>query len=174
MKTDGRSAAYGSGTATDNGAVAEGNEANNVQGLMLVLPSKPDLAISNVSVGTIVKNANGSKSIPVTYTVTNHGGVSALSSWFDLAYLSTDATLDNTDQNLSGYGLRTTALAAGASYTATTTFVTTTTTTSGTYTLFMKTDGRSAAYGGGTNTDNGAVTEGNETNNTQAITVALP
>ena len=174
MKTDGHGTAIGSGTNTDNGAVAEGNETNNGQGLTLVLPSKPDLAVSNVSVGTIVKNANGSKSIPVTFTVTNNGGVAAPPNWFTLAYLSTDGTLDNADQNLAGNNSRTTALATGASYTATATFGTSTSTAGGSYTLFVKVDGRSTTLGGGTNTDSGYVAEGNEANNVVALPVVLP
>jgi uncharacterized membrane protein YhdT len=174
MKADGHGTAIGSGTNTDGGAVAEGNEVNNVRGLTLVLPAKPDLAISNVSVGTIVKNANGSKSIPVTYTVTNLGGMSAPPNWFDLAYLSTDAVLDNADQNLGTYSLHNTALVPGASYTATTIYITTTATAPGTYTLFMKTDGHGTAIGSGTNTDIGAVAESNEANNVVALPVVLP
>jgi hypothetical protein len=38
MKTDGHGTAIGSGTNTDIGAVAEGNEANNVVALPVVLP----------------------------------------------------------------------------------------------------------------------------------------
>ena len=172
VKADGHGTTTG-GTNTDNGAVAEGNEVNNAQALALTLPAKPDLAISNLSVGAIVKNGNNSKSITVTYTVTNAGGTAALPNWFDLAYLSADAVLDNSDQNLTGYTLRSTQLGAGSSYTATTTFTTTTGTAAGTYTLFVKADGHGSTTGG-SNTDSGAVAEGSETNNSASVSVVLP
>jgi hypothetical protein len=174
IKADGRGAVLGVGTNTDTGLVAEGNEANNVQALALTLPGKPDLVVSNIGTGTIIKNANGSRSIPVTYTVTNAGGAAALANWYDLAYLSSDAVLDNADQNLAGYILRSTALAPGASYAITTTFTTNTTTASGNYTLFIKADGRGTVLGVGTNTDSGLVAEGNEANNVASVPVVLP
>jgi len=172
VKTDGHGTTVG-GNNTDNGALAESNEANNIQALTLILPNKPDLAISNMSVGPIAKNANGTRSVPITYTVTNTGGLAAPPNWYDLAYLSADATLDTADQNLGGYTLRNTALAAGASYTQTTTFSATAATVPGTYTLFVKTDGHGATVGG-TNTDSGALAENNEANNLGLLTVTLP
>jgi len=174
IKTDGRGTAVGFGTNTDTGAVTEGNETNNVQALPLTLPTKADLVVSNVSVGAITVGQNGSYSVPVTYTVTNVGALSAVPSWFDLVYLSNDAVLDNLDQNLSGYNWRNTGLVAGASYTVTTTYTSTAATTPGNYTLFIKTDGRGTAVGFGTNTDTGALTEGNESNNVAAVLVVLP
>ena len=172
VKTDGHGTTTG-GTNTDNGAVAEGNEANNTQAVVLTLPTKPDLSVSNVNLGAISVSQAGAYSFPVTYTVTNGGEAGALPTWTDLAYLSTDATLDNADQNLKGNNTRNTALASGASYTATTTFTTTATTVPGNYTLFIKTDGHGTTTGG-TNTDNGVRAEGNEANNTQALALTLP
>ena len=174
IKTDGRSASYGAGTSTDAGALVEGNEANNVQALTLTLPAKPDLVVSNVSVGSISVSQTGAYNVPVTFTVTNAGGVSAPPSWFDLAYLSTDTALDNADQNFSGYSLRNTALATGASYTVTKTYSTTAATVPGAYTLFVKSDGRGTAIGSGSNTDSGYVAEGTEANNQQALGITLP
>jgi len=174
VKADGSGAATVGGTNTDNGRLAEANDVNNIQALTLVLPAKPDLAISNVSVGTISASQAGAYNIPVTYTVTNVGGVSAPAFWYDVAYLATDATLDNADQNLTGYHQHSTALASGASYTITMTFTTTAATTPGTYTLFVKADGSGAATVGGTNTDNGRLAEGNAANNIQALTLILP
>jgi hypothetical protein len=174
VKTDGHGSALPLGTNTDTGNLVESNEANNTQALALTLPAKPDLVLSNVSVGTIVKNADNSKSISVTFTVINNGGVAAQPNWYTLAYLSTDATLDNADPNLAGNNLHTTALAAGAGYSGTVTFGTSTTTAAGNYTLFVKVDGRSPTLGGGTNTDTGYVTEGNEANNVVALPVVLP
>ena len=172
IKTDGHGTTTG-GTNTDNGAIVEVNEANNTQALALTLPTKPDLSVSNVNLGAISVSQAGAYSFPVTYTVTNGGEAAAAPTWTDLAYLSPDATLDNTDQNLKGNNTRNTALAAGASYTATTTFTTTATTAPGNYTLFIKTDGHGTTTGG-TNTDNGALVEGNEANNTQTLALTLP
>ena len=173
IKADGNGGAVG-GSNTDNGRLAESNETNNTQALSITLPARPDLAVAIVSVGTIVKNGTGSYSIPVTYTVANIGGMPAQPNWYDLAYLSANATLDNADLNLSGYHAQPTALAAGASYTVTTTFTTATTTTAGNYTLFIKADGRGPAINVGANTDNGFVAEGDETNNAASVPISLP
>jgi hypothetical protein len=75
---------------------------------------------------------------------------------------------------LSGYNWRNAALAAGASYTVTTTYTSTAATAPGSYMLFIKADGRGTAVGFGTNTDTGAVTEGNETNNVASVPIVLP
>jgi len=136
------------------------------------LPTTPDLTSAIASVGTIVKNGNGTYSIPITWTVQNNGGATVLPNWYDVGYLSSDATLNNNDL-VVGYLQRTVALAAGASYTASGTYTTLTTTVPGTYTLFVKADGKGGALGG-TNIDNGAVAEANETNNTASATVVLP
>ena len=174
LKADGRGSAVGQGTNSDSGKVVEASEANNAHGIALAIPARPDLTVSNVTVGSIVKNANNSKSIPVTYTVTNTGGLATQSTWYDLAYLSTDGVLDNADLNLSGYRTSSAALAPGGSYTATVTYITPTSTAAGSYTLFMKTDGRGAAISQGSNTDNGKVVESNEPNNVMAVPVVLP
>jgi hypothetical protein len=170
-KADGSGSMVG-GTNTDAGRVAEADETNNALALPLTLPARPDLQLTSGSVGTIVKNGNGSYSIPVTFTVTNAGASAAMASWYDLAYLSVDSTLDNADTNF-GWSSRATALAAGGTYTTTITFTTSTTVTAGAYTLFLKTDG-SGAMVGGSNTDNGRVAEANEANNTSAVSVTLP
>ena len=127
VKADGGTAASGQFAPTGPNFLFEVNEGNNTQGIAVNLPvNKPDLTVSNASVGTITVTQNGSYSIPITYTVTNVGAASATPNWYDVTYLSTDATLDNADQNLSGYATRNTALAAGASYTVTQTYTTTT------------------------------------------------
>ncbi|MBI3344191.1 MAG: hypothetical protein HY028_04940, partial [Gammaproteobacteria bacterium] len=172
IKADGHGTQVG-GANTNTGYLAEGNEVNNVQALTLTLPTKADLTVSSVTIGGIVKNANSSYSIPVTFTVTNQGSIAAKSYWFDLAYLSADATLDNADLNLSGYNYRNTDVAPGASYTVTVTYTTSTTTTAGAYRLFIKADGHGAQVGG-TNTDSGNVTESNETNNAASVAITLP
>jgi hypothetical protein len=173
IKADGHGPLVG-GANTDAGNVVESDETNNTQALSITLPARPDLTVAIVNVGPIVKNANGSYTLPVKYTVTNRGGMPAQPNWYDLAYLSTNATLDNADLNLSGYHAQPTALAAGASYSVTTSFTTATTTAAGNYTLFIKADGRGTAVGVGTNTDNGFVGEGDETNNVASIPISLP
>jgi RHS repeat-associated protein len=132
-----------------------------------------DLRVSAVSVGAVVSNANGSFSVPVTYTVTNAGSASTTGAWWDVAYLSADGVLDNTDQSQAYLNQQTVMLAPGASYTLTKTFTTTTNTAAGTYTFIVKADGHNSTYTGGTNTDGGNLVEGNEANNTASRPVAL-
>jgi RHS repeat-associated protein len=177
LKADGRNPVYQGSccTNTDNGAVAEANETNNVVATPVTL-ARPDLAVSGVSIGTIVTNQNGTYTIPVTYTVTNVGTVTAQNNWFDMAYVSADGVLDNADQASYPYlSSRTTTLAPGASYNVSTSFTTSTALAPGGYTLFLKADGRNPVYQGSccTNTDNGAVAEANETNNVVATPVTL-
>src|SRR6185437_8836427 len=95
--------------------LTEADETNNVVSASLTLPTRPNLTASSLSFGTITVNANGSYSFPVTFTVTNNGVSTAKASWYDFAYLSTDATLDTTDPYLN-YAFRTVNLAGGASY----------------------------------------------------------
>lgn len=174
MKTDAHGATVGVGSNTDGGNLAESDDTNNAVALPVTLPVRPDLQLSNVTVGTITK-VSGAYNIPVTYTVTNVGGSTAQPTWYDLAYLSTDGTLDNTDKNLGGWTSRGSPLAPGASYTNTVTFNTTTTTTSGAYTLFIKTDAHGTTLGmGGTNTDGGNLGEVSETNNALSVSINLP
>ena len=173
VKADGRGPGV-FGTITDNGYVGEANETNNTQTLSIALPAKADLAVSNLSVGTIVRNANGSKTLPITFTVTNLGALPALPTFYGAAFLSSDGVLDNADQALTGKDTRTTELAAGASYVITRSFVTNTTTPAGSYTLFVKADARGNSVGLGTNTDNGYLAEVNEANNVTSIPVVLP
>ena len=172
VKADGGA---GSGQYSPTGAnyVAEADETNNTQALAITLPVKPDLTVSNLSVGTIVKNGNGSYNIPVTFQVSNIGGSAAVASWYDRGYLSTDAVLNDTDQLLSGNNYCTTSLAAGSSYTVNLTFTTSTSATAGTYYLFVKTDG-GAGTGQFSPTGANYVIEANETNNVASTTIVLP
>src|SRR5439155_265059 len=116
VKADGRSPGL-YGTNTDNGLVAETDESNNTQSVAITFPTKPDLTLTNASVGAVTVNQNGSYSFAVTWTVTNLGASPAAGGWYDVSYLSTDGVLDNSDSYI-GYTPRSTALAAGASYTA--------------------------------------------------------
>jgi len=169
VKTDGLNPSYG-GTNTDNGRLDETDETNNVASVAVLL-SKPDLAISGLTAGAPIANSDGSFTIPVTYTVTNTGIIPVWPGWYDMAYLSTDAVLDNADFSNSYLGYHS-ALAQGASYTVTASFTTSTTVARGNYTLFVKTDGLNPSYGG-TNTDNGRLDETDETNNVASVTVSL-
>ena len=158
---------------TKSGTYAVAVVANaGVTGSLTLVAGAPDLAISNVSAGTATANADGSFNIPVTYTVTNAGGTAAPPSWFDMAYLSVDGTLDANDQALSGPNYNRTPLAPGAAYTLTNTYVTSPTTSDGSYTLFVKADGRGGTYGG-IIMDNGSIAESNEANNVHSLPVTL-
>jgi hypothetical protein len=169
VKADGLSPSYG-GAITGNGSLDETDETNNVASVTVVL-SKPDLAISGLTAGTPTANSNGSFTIPVTYTVTNTGTIPIWPSWYDMAYLSTDAVLDDTDYS-SGYLGSHSALDTGKSYTVTANFTTSTTVARGSYTLFVKADGLSPSYGGAI-TGNGSLDETDEANNVASIAVIL-
>jgi hypothetical protein len=151
--------------------VSETNEVNNVASAVVQLNA--DLAVSNFAVGTITPKAGGGYNIPVTFTVTNLGTATVKASWYDVGYLSANGVLDDADQMLSGYTTRSTDLAGGANYPVSMTLTTTTATTAGTYTLFVKTDGKGALVGGA-NTDTGKVTELNAINNLASASVVLP
>lgn len=133
----------------------------------MVLPGKPDLVISNLTVGTATVNQNGSYNLPVSFQVTNGGATTAKASWYDHTNLSTDGTFDTSDQNV-GYVGRATDLAPGASYTVNMTSITSASTPAGNHTLFVKAD----LYA--TPTDGGRLAEANETNNTLSKIVILP
>jgi YD repeat-containing protein len=167
VKTDGYN---GSGKYSAYSVVAEADETNNASGAAITIPTLPDLMVSDLSVGTITVNTDGSYSIPITYTVTNNGGSSAKSSWYDECYLSTDGSLDTTDPSI-GVHVQQTSLASGAQYVVSLTCRTMTTTSAGPYTLFVKTDGSDAVgrYAAGS-----ILTESNEANNTAAQSVTLP
>lgn len=169
VKADGAGYGYASPIVGD-GAVGEASESNNIVALPLTLPTKADLEISGVSVGTITKLGNNERTIPVTYTVTNVGGTYTGGNWYDMAYLSADATLDSADGALQNEMYRTTMLAPGASYTVTQTFKTYASAVAGAQTLFIKADG--PRWGSGTGT--GALLEASETNNVASISVVLP
>jgi hypothetical protein len=62
----------------------------------------PDLTVSNLSVGTITVNTNGSFYVPVSFQVNNVGTLAASATWYDRGYLSTNSTLHDTDLNRPG------------------------------------------------------------------------
>ena len=159
----------GSGTADLSGYMVESNENNNLSAAVaVVLPPYPDLAISNASVGTITENQNGSFNIPVSFKVTNIGVTTALPSWIDYGYLSSNGLLDASSIALTGV-LRSTSLAGAANYTLNPTYLTTGI-SPGSYTLFLKADGHAGALAG----DNGVVAETSEANNVASFSIVLP
>jgi hypothetical protein len=149
-----------------SGAVAETNESNNTASVALTVPGRPDLTVTALSTGTITRNGNGSYNIPLTFTVKNVGETTAKASWTDSCYLSTDATLDTSD-NYMAYEYRSTDLAPNAEYTVSKTCVTPTTTTPGNYYLIVKAD----VYGSGTHYS--ALVEASETNNAMSLAIVL-
>jgi len=166
--------ADGNATATSAGAVVEGSESNNTQSVGVVLPTRPDLRVSTASIGTISTRTGGGYNIPVTFTVQNAGGSAAKASWYDRAYLSTDATLQGTDQILGGNNQRTTDLATGATYSVTKTFTTSSTTAPGSYSLIVKADGGASASGQHSPTGTSYVLESDDTNNVRVLAIVLP
>lgn len=163
-----RTDSNGGGAADPFGFVTESNELNNMVGLSVTLPTYPDLAGSNPSIGTIIVNQNGSFSIPATFVVTNLGTNPALASWQDFGYLSSNGVLD-TSSLVLGSNLRSTNLVGGANYTFSKTF-TTSGVSPGNYTLFLKADGETTGF----QTSNGLVAESSETNNAVPVSITLP
>ena len=159
------------------GKIVESNEANNARAFPVTL-ARPDLVLDSATIdGPITRDPYyGRCIIRVRYTVTNRGTIAAQPAWFDLAYISSGSTLDNTAENLDSYVYNGAPLLPMASYTQTTTYYSRSLLPAGTYTLFIKTDGRgnASSFTSGTNTDNGFVPEANETNNVRSITVVLP
>jgi hypothetical protein len=136
--------------------------------------ARPDLVVTNASVGSITRNVNGTYTLSVTFSVQNSGTVTAQPNWYDMAYLSADAVLDNADQQLAGSPRRQRGARAGQSYTATGTFTTVAFTPAGNYTLFIKADGHGPTFGNGTNTDPGDLIEANDANNARGLSITLP
>lgn len=145
------------------GVLKEADESNNATaGFSVTLPTLPDLVISNPVIGTITKNSNR-WNIPVTFTVTNNGGSTAMPNWHDFAFLSANGVLDASSTSM-GSAFRNTSLAPNASYSVSQTFLTPVV-APGTYTVFIKADGQGSS---------GYLLESNETNNaTVGLTVTL-
>jgi YD repeat-containing protein len=179
VKTDGHSDSIRGGSGnftvinnTDNGELLEVDETNNTSSATVTL-ARPDLTIGPLTIGAIVAQQDGSWTIPVTYTVTNNSTATAQPNWYDIGYLSANGVLDNSSQSNGFLNQRSTALAPGASYTVTANFTTSPGTAARSYTFFVKTDGHNSSYTGGSNTDNGSLTEANETNNTSSASLTL-
>jgi YD repeat-containing protein len=156
--------------------IPEANVANNVQSVSVVLPNGPaDLTVSNLVAGQIMARQDGVYYyIPVTFQVNNIGAGAAPATWYDYAYLSTDAVLQDTDQVLFfGMG-HYTDLAPGTNYTVSTTYLNSLAIAPGNYTLIVKADGGSAGSGQFSPTGANFVFEANENNNTQSLPITIP
>lgn len=127
-----------------------------------------DLAISNASVGTIVANQDGTFNVPVSFTVTNAGAVTAMPNWTDFGYLTSSLMFDPLSKAI-GQTTRTTSLAPAANYSTNTTYAVSGF-SPGTYTLFIRTD----SNGGGAADPFGYLVESNELNNMAGISITLP
>jgi len=140
-------------------SVSESNETNNTRVLgPLAFLAGPDLIPTALTGPTtaVPRNANGTYTLAVSWTVENQGpSPTAVSTWNDRLYLSTDATWDGADSLILSVS-RTTALAPASSYTENRPSVTTGVVTAGSYYLIVWTDAA------------GSVSEADETNNTRA------
>ncbi|MGE0331387.1 MAG: hypothetical protein AB7P37_11900 [Ramlibacter sp.] len=180
------------GTPLDGGRINEADETNNATGAAVVFPVKYDLTVSNVVVGAVSANADGSYRFAVNYRVNNVGGVPAPGGWMVGGYLSADGVLDATDRDIYGHNSPPVALAAGASVDMTTVFVTKKTQAVGNYTIFIKADANGVTSGGeenqtcsngacllvhsgyaGTPLDGGRINEADETNNATGAAVSF-
>jgi hypothetical protein len=129
---------------------------------------RPDLAISNASVGTITANQNGSFNVPANFTVTNLGTVAMQPNWNDYGYLSsglfplTHGSVGRLDASHDGAESerqlqREPDVLGHRGY-------------PGAYMLFLRTE----STGGGTADPLGNKVESNEKNNMVGVAVTLP
>lgn len=166
LKTD---ATETGGFYSSTGRVGESDETNNVSSHPADLLNKPNLSLSGLTVGTPSANEDGTYSIQVDFTVTNTGTVPAVAPWNDIACLSTDGTLDTTDDYLNQQ-IRNTDLAVNGSYLFSKKLTTGTISGLQNKTLFLKIDGDST---GGKCSLDSKLGESNETDNVQSRVVAL-
>lgn len=155
-------------------SLVESNENNNAASLPINLLPRPDLTVTALNAGAVTVTGPGSYSVPVTYTVTNIGGVAApANAWHDKCFIgaSTATTPDGSlyagdFTPLAGFPT----LAPGASYNGSGT-CNVGGVTAGARKLFVKTDARDTGSG---YYPDGDLVEGNENNNVMSVTVNLP
>jgi RHS repeat-associated protein len=152
-------------TPTDTGRVVETDETNNVASAQVTV-QRPDLAVSNMALGAVVANQNGTWNVPVSFTVTNLGPVPAQNDIYDQCWVSTDGTLSTNDTYMTQAG-RGTPLAAGASYNVSLTCQVPASFGPGTHTIFVKVDADNGPL------TTGRVVETDETNNVAGEPVTL-
>jgi subtilase family serine protease len=124
-----------------NGNLFEGDESNNAAAFPVTLTA-PDLAPTNLVWTNSQVIAN--RSLTILCTVTNIGNGTALPTWYDYVYLSSNATWDAQDTYL-GYVTRSQPVAAGAGHTWTNT-MTLPSWQPGAYYLIVKADYGSAVF----------------------------
>jgi RHS repeat-associated protein len=92
---------------------SETDETNNARAVPITLTS-PDLIVSDASVPTV---ADLGQVIPINWTVTNSGDVTAEGDWIDAFYISNDAVLDGSDRHIDALSTSSsTPIAASKSY----------------------------------------------------------
>ena len=89
----------------------ESDETNNINSFVI---NASDLAVTNLTAPT---TATWGATIPVSWTVTNQGGLATSGTWTDGIYLSNNSTFDNTAVLVGQTTSGATSIAGGASYT---------------------------------------------------------
>ncbi len=141
----------------DDGNQSETDETDNVRAVPIEI-TVPDLVVSNA---TAPSNATLGETIPLSWTVTNSGKVTALNNWYDRVYISSDTTFDNSDtQLINEYIDAQTPLSADGNYTINKNVVIPSSAPGNYYLLFV-TD------------QNNSQNETNETNNVKAVAINL-
>ncbi len=97
--------------ADRNNYQRESNKTNNINSFVL---NASDLAVINL---TAPITATWGATIPVSWTVTNQGGLATTGNWIDGIYLSNNSTFDNTAVLVGQITSGATSIAGGASYT---------------------------------------------------------
>ncbi|MDO8942698.1 MAG: CARDB domain-containing protein, partial [Desulfobacterales bacterium] len=90
----------------------ETNETNNQMVVPVTLTAPPDLQVTTTNGPS---SGSPSGTIEVSWTMSNSGGATGRSSWYDQIYLSTDQTYDSNDAYLYSQGNMGVSLAAGQS-----------------------------------------------------------
>ena len=145
--------------ADAGGDQAEADEANNVRAVPVTVTGTssklPDLVVTDATAPSSAQVG----SIAVSWTLKNQGNAAAPGGWSDAFYLSTDATYDSLDTNITSY-YQFNSLAAGASQSFNTT-LSLPGVPAGSYYLLVVADGYHS------------VTESDENNNVKAVPITL-
>lgn len=94
----------------------ESSNDDNTRGSSAFAIGVPDLQVDTVS--GIPANASFGDHLEISWTASNHGTAAAVSNWYDSIYLSTDGTLDGSDQRLNYKLVSQNPLAANVGYTS--------------------------------------------------------
>ena len=121
--------------ADRNNTQIEGDNSDNLRAVPIEIDNNgPNLAID---VDLAPSSALLGETVPLAWTVTNAGGITAAADWVDRVYLSEDATLDAADQLLTTANAATSPLEPGASYSQTFDFTVPVTDVGDRYLLFV-------------------------------------